>query len=626
MNKEIISIALALGCVSSIATTNNYDLLGRKGSKMNTPMVYKNVDYSKVKKNEQQKLNSSLENRSLAKSGVGLKGNTKAIVGKFGPNGYGFKNCGNSSSGCGESVKPGLGLMGLSQYLSTANQNFIEVVSQEKSRLSSDFNYVTAGPTRCNLSGYTMTENPYRTSGPIAQSSPYGYYITYVPSTTVNSRLGRFYRSRTNVGVYISGLAAPVRLNKDNDLLTENNLSAPFIVADNGSINSFVKKPDDEVLASRMYKLVQKYSDQSSVFATRSRPSNPAGENPQVYVGLHGDNAAGSYSYYPPKAKDLDNYIYNKRTVEIVAAGNHASGNFSHKAHAVNAITVGALDPITNNPTNYSAHNLPKYCNGCSYVTYNKPEIYNYSNFYIDDYRRKYEGIKNYEFLPYYDGTETAAAVTAGVVSNMLSYNEFYKWHPEVVKAVALNTDDLSAKYDDFVFNQNDEKHLHHSFYFIGDVNTLMKEYRDCPNQSEIFCSDKRKEIRLHFSKSDLVRPLNVPNDRIDGFEASISWLNSGNDIANLGGLPQNFEIEGFWRHGNPNLFNNLYNNAGLDDSSVRNYDQQGSAYKKIVMSGRAKDMNPLGFTIRIVLTDEDSRSENYGQMVLGLDVKPIIK
>jgi hypothetical protein len=43
-------------------------------------------------------------------------------------------------------------------------------------------------------------------------------------------------------------------------------------------------------------------------------------------------------------------------------------------------------------------------------------------------------------------------------------------------------------------------------------------------------------------------------------------------------------------------------------------------------MSGRAKDMNPLGFTIRIVLTDEDSRSENYGQMVLGLDIKPIFR
>ena len=88
MNKEIISIALALGCVSSIAATNNYDLLGRKGSKMNSPMVYKNVDYSKFKKNEQQKLNSSLENRGLAKAG--LKGNVSALYGVYGSdNSYG---------------------------------------------------------------------------------------------------------------------------------------------------------------------------------------------------------------------------------------------------------------------------------------------------------------------------------------------------------------------------------------------------------------------------------------------------------------------------------------------------------------------------------------------------------
>ena len=83
MNKEIISIALALGCVSSIAATNNYDLLGRKGSKMNSPMVYKNVDYSKVKKNEKQKVGSSLETRSLQKTGVGLKNNVVAIEGTY---------------------------------------------------------------------------------------------------------------------------------------------------------------------------------------------------------------------------------------------------------------------------------------------------------------------------------------------------------------------------------------------------------------------------------------------------------------------------------------------------------------------------------------------------------------
>ena len=51
MNK-IIPIALTLGCIGAGAATSNYDLLGRKGSQMNSPMVYRNVDYSKVKKDE----------------------------------------------------------------------------------------------------------------------------------------------------------------------------------------------------------------------------------------------------------------------------------------------------------------------------------------------------------------------------------------------------------------------------------------------------------------------------------------------------------------------------------------------------------------------------------------------
>ena len=61
---EKIAMLVALGCVASFAATN-YDLLGRNGSKMNSPMVYKNVDYSKVKKNEKQGINSPLENKAL---------------------------------------------------------------------------------------------------------------------------------------------------------------------------------------------------------------------------------------------------------------------------------------------------------------------------------------------------------------------------------------------------------------------------------------------------------------------------------------------------------------------------------------------------------------------------------
>ena len=54
MRKEYL-VLLAAGCVAANAANVNYDLLGRKGSKMNSPMVYKNVDYSKMKKTEQNK-------------------------------------------------------------------------------------------------------------------------------------------------------------------------------------------------------------------------------------------------------------------------------------------------------------------------------------------------------------------------------------------------------------------------------------------------------------------------------------------------------------------------------------------------------------------------------------------
>ena len=82
--KKNIALIVALGCAyAGASSTVNYDLLGRKGSKMNSPMVYKNVDYAKIQKNEQQKVGSSLENRALAKTGYGLKDNTIALEGVY---------------------------------------------------------------------------------------------------------------------------------------------------------------------------------------------------------------------------------------------------------------------------------------------------------------------------------------------------------------------------------------------------------------------------------------------------------------------------------------------------------------------------------------------------------------
>jgi len=610
MRKGYLAL-LAAGCVAANATNVNYDLLGRKGSKMNSPMVYKNVDYSKVKKNEEQKVGSSLENGVLAKRASGIKNGAKAIVGKFGPRGYTFIQCSNNTEGCGNSTATLGGYGDLTTYLNKSNQVFINNVSEVKPRFSPDYGFVTAGPTRSYLSGYDAGEFSYNAYGYVTAAASFNknLQITYSPIDNVKGYLNRNYLSKTNVGVYLDEEAVPVRLNPNVDAY------APFILADNASMDDFNTMPGYEMRASRMYRLVHVFSDLSAVYAVKGQPSNPAANTngPQIYMGLHANGGAGASSY-STKAKNLDNYIYDNRTVEIVGAGNTA-GNLSAKAFAVNAITVGALDPITKKTASYSAKNLPKYCSGCE--TYEKPEIKNYSNFYTDDYYRRYvvPNKQPYEYYPYYDGTEAAAGVTAGMISNMLSYNEFYKWHPEVVKAVMLNTTIYgNVDYNTFVFNQKDARSLHHSYYFIGDVNTLMKKYNDYYSSHET-----TKEIRLNFTHGDLVTGSGVDMDDIDGFRVSISWLNSGNDIANLGKLPQDFDVYLYGKHGTSTSY--------LDWQSDTKDANKNSAFKSTYVDGFGKYVNSnRRYMIRIVLNEEDSRSENYGQMVLGLDIKPILR
>ena len=617
MRKEYL-VLLAAGCVAANAANVNYDLLGRKDSKMNSPMVYKNVDYSKTKKNDQQKLGSSLVTKALAKQASGIKSGAKAIVGKFGPRGYAFTDCSNKTSGCGESIPLGTGTSSWSDYQKKVNKNFIKIISHEKPRFSFDYDFETAGPTRSLLSGFNAEENPHYVNGNVTAPASFNkkLSITYSSIDNVKGYLNRNSNSlsKTNVGVYLDEEAVPVRLNPNIDAY------APFILADNASKDDFNTMPGYEMRASRMYRLVHVFSDLSAVYAAKGQPSNPADttNGPQIYMGLHA-NGGSAKSSYSTMAKNLDNYIYNNRTVEIVGAGNTA-GNLSAKAFAVNAITVGALDPLTKRTASYSAQNLPQYCSNCA--MYIKPEIENYSNFYTDDYYRKYT-IPNklpYEYYPYYDGTEAAAGVTAGMISNMLSYNEFYKWHPEVVKAVIQNSNAYSLiNYDNLVFNQKNKYNIHHSFYFIGDVNTLMKPYTSLVDHYGDIPYSGKKEIRLSFDVNALVYGSGISIDDIDGFDVSIAWLNSGNDIAKLGGLPQKFELITYGHTGTGDRMC-LQNSTTYFDN-----DRKNTPFRSTGVAGFWSQSN-RSFVVRIVLDEEDPRSENYGQMVLGLDIRPLMK
>jgi hypothetical protein len=128
-----------------------------------------------------------------------------------------------------------------------------------------------------------------------------------------------------------------------------------------------------------------------------------------------------------------------------------------------------------------------------------------------------------------------------------------------------------------------------------------------------------KKEIRLYFDVNDLVSGSDVSYQDVDGFDVSIAWLNSGNDIANLGGLPQKFEVITYGHTGTGSRMQ-LQHSTTYDDDVWKN-----TPYRSTGVEGFWSQSN-LRFVVRIVLDEENPRSENYGQMVLGLDIRPRMK
>lgn len=614
--KKKVAMVVALGCVGAFAATN-YDMLGRNGSKMNSPMVYKNVDYSKVKKNKQM-VGSSIDNRALMKLASGIKNNHVAIEGVYNnaksqPYSLKIYNSGNNN----DQVYPNMGHDG---YFYWANDVFktinIENVSSTDLRNKYGQKFIREDDSKmsyASAAGFTLTSLSYTFPSYVQQQSPYGGndQIAYAPFDGVKTLMSQRYSiswfdngspSSTNkwgdVGVYMMVGARPAKLNSDKKI---------SYVRYN-STNSFNAIPDEEVKSSRMFSILKETSKKSVVFVNTEYLSNPAGEKPQVYIGVHNDNMASMT--YTESAKKLDNYVYNNRTVEIVAAGNSGEndGYMGLKAGATNAITVGAVNAMTSTVSSYTSWLSPRYCPngncGMSNPGMAKPEIYGYSDLYMyGDRKRVYASPQNtYQYLPYDDGTEMSAAYTAGIVSDLLAMNPFYRWHPEVVKALLIASSNRTMYWPNAIYNRSgatiptyyniafDENHqnaVHESRYWIGSIDKLMSPM-----------SNSQKELRFAVSTADF--PSN-------NFSAAISWLSSGNDVAKLGKVPQNFDLE-VYASDSPNT-SNL-------SSSPRYGVSTANSYEKISLT---TDKPYLIFRIRLV--SDEANGENHGQMVLGFDV-----
>ena len=623
-----MTYVVALGCIcASAASTVNYDLLGRKGSKMNTPMVYKNVDYTKVKKNEQQQVGSALETRALAKRSSGLSSNIDALEGAYNNRNYGTSNSahyymkryftnGNVQTNTYNA---------LNGYMNLSNQVFIPVA--QASNYNPNYTYTTER-TRAYETHYNINESYYPfTNENTYVGSHYGYpgdmimYYTFnemenatsdrraVPWFDASSYNGTGY---DDVGIHMTVGALPVMLDYGEQL--------KYVRLSN--TDQFDPTPIKEMASSRMFSTIRASAKRPVIYVGKKSPTNPRSRNPKIYIGVHdGVDEPGiddSMMVYSSVARELDNYIYDNRTIEIAAAGNYAvrfnNAHVSAKGQAANAITVGAADIYSATIAGYTSYRS-KYCRKgvgkCTdgkniYDGSRKPEIYNYAHFYLNDVERTYTnwdngGVNNYP--PLYDGTEIAAAHTASMVKDLLIANPFYRWHPEVVKALLMSSgfnhlNDMPyphtpattevPTYYSLIFDNDHNNYFHESRYWMGSMEKLKTHVVSTKN-----------EIRFTIKR---------PTDK-NYFTAAIAWLTSGDDIDSIGVIPQDFDLY---------VYENNANNteiANLNKTIAKSTDGR-NAFEVVKFRAESEYI-----TFRIFLWSDNPKSENNGQVVLGFDV-----
>ena len=618
MRKEYLAL-LAAGCVAANAASVNYDLLGRKGSKMNSPMVYKNVDYSKVKKKEAQKVGSSLENKALAKTG--MADGISAIEGFF-------------DSRYSQYNRP--------YYLRSFNSkgNLRPCPNVEYMPCFYDtYAYIEAS-NEVFINTYTrpVVNPPYTSSGawynPANQS--FHFYITSRGTNTdyfvdfnglrndlSDAGVAQIASGGDDVGVYMGANAIPRRLDYNPETVDY----VRYSYGDQFDNYS----PEYETRDSRTYSLIRKASayvsngvekNHSVVYVGSTQPINPADQRPQVYIGVRNNNFRKTRTYDTP-ARELDNFIYENRTIEFVPAGNYGldnsnTGYLNQKAHAANAITVGAVrfNPSAGfNPSNGSFNpnqGSIEIANYSSNVTHDrgseKPEIYNFSHFVTSDQGRAYHSNTNpdtkYYYYPYYDGTEYAAAYTAGMVSNLLASNQFYRWHPEVVKALLLSTDgrlisnsgdavtNTVPSYKALTFNYNGTNAYYdvHSRFWNGNIEQL--------------------KSRVYNDRNEIWFILPTVGPAWSHLKAAIAWLNHGDDIANLGGqIPQDFDL---YVYGSNNA-DNMYTWDKELGRSLSSY----NSFEKVDFT--TEYYQYLKF--RIVLHSDQATGNRHGEVVLGFNL-----
>ena len=268
------------------------------------------------------------------------------------------------------------------------------------------------------------------------------------------------------------------------------------------------------------------------------QPNNPQNYAKKLFVGLHTYGKGSDYNYNTI-AQDIDDYTYFNRVIQIAAAGNTTTNivgenNFiSDYAKGANVITVGAIKPVhygNSYLSNSDWHNT----HISNTREMDKPEVANISNIFIKTAKGgtfSNDVNQYYRFsYPSVTGTEGAATLTAGQVVDLLDTIPFFKWHPEVVKALLISAS---------------EKEISNGQSYDGD--TVKYRTKTYPSMENMIYGNRSRfwigNNADHFSDEEITFE---EKDIVLGrtYRIAISWLSRGKYIMEYHKLPQDIDLE----------------------------------------------------------------------------------
>ena len=260
-------------------------------------------------------------------------------------------------------------------------------------------------------------------------------------------------------------------------------------------------------------------------------PVDGYARTPKIYIGNHSYGCSEG-SVYKEVSQKIDDYIYHTRTIEFASAANNGekSNEMSDVGMGVNVITVGAVRNTLNYHTTSTWKN-PSFTNDGG--TYVKPEVANFSDLLFPELGYAYvaKDGKGELIAPYHSLTSSASPYTAASVALLLSRFPFYKWHPEVVKALLITSSVKPVQNAE----QHDKDNVDYNVAMgIPDGNAMFEKNRSRfwnGNNEDFFDSGDQITVTETNIK---------PNKK---YRVAIAWLSRGSYVYGAGKLPPDLDL-----------------------------------------------------------------------------------